>query len=179
MSMGVTSILTVCTGNICRSPLAEQLLRARLDPAEFTASSAGTSAMVGEPMDPDAAHQSRRLGGDPHGFVARQLRGGLIVASDLVLTATAAHRDDIAADYPRAAGRIFTLAEFAAIGEADIAAAAAARGTVTLRKRDDVPDPYGRSERVHATSAAKTDALTRQIARILTANRASESGKRR
>jgi protein-tyrosine phosphatase len=167
MSTGVTSILTVCTGNICRSPLAEQLLRARLDPEAFRVSSAGTSAMVGDSMDPDAADQSRLLGGDPDGFVARQLRGALIVASDLVLTATRAHRDAIVRDYPRAAGRIFTLAEFAGIGEADIAVADRERGSVKLTKRDDVIDPYGRSEKVHAASAAQTDALTRKIAQIL------------
>jgi protein-tyrosine phosphatase len=167
MSTRVTTILTVCTGNICRSPLAEQLLRARLDPAVFTVSSAGTMAMVGDPMDPDAAEQSRLLGGDPDGFVARQLRGGLIVASDLVLTATAAHRDGIAADYPRAVGRVFTLAEFASLGISDIAEAADARGSLRRKKRDDVTDPYGRSAAVHAASAAQTDAYTREIARIL------------
>ncbi|CAN5317460.1 low molecular weight phosphatase family protein [soil metagenome] len=169
--MGVTTILTVCTGNICRSPLAEQLLRVRLDPEAFSISSAGTAAMVGDPMDPDAAEQSRLLGGDPDGFVSRQLRGGLIVASDLVLTATRAHRDTVMREYPRAAQRVFTLAEFAALREADVAAAAAAResarSAVKLTKRDDVIDPYGLSTKVHAASAAQTDRLTREIARIL------------
>ena len=57
------SILTVCSGNICRSPLAEQLLRVGLtDLAGVTVSSAGTIALVGEGMPAEAQALSVRYG---------------------------------------------------------------------------------------------------------------------
>ncbi|MEO8284563.1 MAG: hypothetical protein ABI568_14370, partial [Pseudarthrobacter sp.] len=51
-------ILTVCTGNICRSPVAERLLQAGLEqvkPGAFRVRSAGTRAMVGDPVQPLSA----------------------------------------------------------------------------------------------------------------------------
>lgn len=55
-------ILTVCTGNICRSPLAAELLASRLDPQNFIVESAGTSALVGEQMPDPAIEIATRLG---------------------------------------------------------------------------------------------------------------------
>ena len=59
-------ILTVCTGNICRSPVAERLLQAGLDqvlPGGFEVPSAGTRAMVGDPIQPLSADIVRTFGG--------------------------------------------------------------------------------------------------------------------
>ena len=87
-------ILVVCLGNVCRSPLAEQVLRMRFaellgdgSPA-VRVSSAGARALVGRPMDEHAAAELRRLGGDPEGFAATQLTAAAAGAADLVLTAT-------------------------------------------------------------------------------------------
>ena len=57
---GPFSILTVCTGNICRSPLAEGLLRMVLGGLDVTVQSAGTAALVGEPM----TEQNQRIAAD-------------------------------------------------------------------------------------------------------------------
>ncbi|WP_338144916.1 low molecular weight phosphatase family protein [Cryobacterium adonitolivorans] len=107
----------VCTGNICRSPLAEQLLRARLRELGVPAKvrSAGSRAMAGHGMTPEAALVSRRHGGENDGHVARQLTESLIAEADLVLTATREHRSAVAALYPRAARYSFTLNQFARI----------------------------------------------------------------
>src|SRR4051795_5389163 len=64
-------VLFVCTGNICRSPIAERLLAARLPDPSIRAASAGTRAMVGYGIDQTAAHVLRRLGGEPDGHGAR------------------------------------------------------------------------------------------------------------
>ena len=45
-------VLTVCTGNVCRSPLAEALLRERLAPLDIRVRSAGTRALIGSAMTP-------------------------------------------------------------------------------------------------------------------------------
>ena len=158
------SILFVCTGNICRSPLAERLLHARLGAAvgdgrgSFVIGSAGTHGWEGSAMDPTAAAQLVRLGGDPTGFRGRQLTAELIAAADLVLTATRAHRRVVLGELPEALRRTFTMCEFAhlvdgSVPTTDTAAAlvawaASRRGSATLDDYD-VADPYGASAAVH------------------------------
>lgn len=109
-------IVMVCEGNICRSPLAEQLMRSRLGEAGLHAavsvSSGGLGAVVGSPMDPTAAEQSRRYRGRPDEFRARQLRSSIVNPADLVLTMTRMQRDDVVQRHPRILQRTFTLIEF-------------------------------------------------------------------
>ena len=120
------SVLHVCMGNICRSPMAERLLLARFsdavsgsstdepaDPAELLLShSAGTGGWhAGEPMNPAAMRVVRERGGDPDDFTARQLHGTHIDASDLILTATGEQASYVVALRPDAADRTFVLRE--------------------------------------------------------------------
>ena len=114
-------LLFVCTGNICRSPLAERLTRAYAE-AEgaalgglLTASSAGTHAVVGHSMEPSAGLVLRGLGGSAAGFEAHQLTAEDIEAADLVLTMTRKHRGKVLQLAPRAMARTFTLREAAAL----------------------------------------------------------------
>jgi protein-tyrosine phosphatase len=109
-------ILTVCTGNICRSPVAERLLQAGLDqavPGGFVVSSAGTRAMVGDPMQPRSADIVRTYGGNPERFVARQLTGKILRGVDLVLTMTSGHRGEVLQLDASLLKRTFTIREFA------------------------------------------------------------------
>jgi protein-tyrosine-phosphatase len=167
------TVLFVCTGNICRSPLAERLGRAHLDGALGDAAgsvrvmSAGTRAVVDAPMDLSSAEALRRLGGDPAGFRAQRLQDGMATAADLTLTMTREHRQEVLARAPRALSRTFTLLEAAALldelGEdvelpggtpAERARALVKRmaGARSIRQgsdADDVPDPIGRTADVH------------------------------
>ncbi len=94
----VFTVLLVCTGNICRSAMAERLGRAYLAEAlgehadEVHLSSAGVQAVVGSAMHPDSALVLRGFGGDPEGFVARTLVDDLAIDADLTLTMTRQHR---------------------------------------------------------------------------------------
>ncbi|MBB5824604.1 arsenate reductase/protein-tyrosine-phosphatase family protein [Micromonospora carbonacea] len=120
------TVLHVCMGNICRSPMAERLLalavrerlaRRGVDPADADAllhsHSAGTGGWhAGEEMNPPAARQLTARGGDVAGFAARKLRSDLIDAADLVLTATADQQEYVVALRPDAAPRTFVLGEF-------------------------------------------------------------------
>ncbi|QDY10335.1 phosphotyrosine protein phosphatase [Micromonospora sp. HM134] len=120
------TVLHVCMGNICRSPMAERLLvlavrerleRLGVDPAGADAllhsHSAGTGGWhAGEEMNPPAARQVLGRGGDVEGFAARKLRSDLIDAADLVLTATADQQEYVVALRPDAAARTFVLGEF-------------------------------------------------------------------
>ncbi|MFY1624700.1 phosphotyrosine protein phosphatase [Micromonospora sp. WMMD723] len=131
------TVLHVCMGNICRSPMAERLLvlavrerleRLGVDPADADAllhsHSAGTGGWhAGEEMNPPAARQVLGRGGDVEGFAARKLRSDLIDAADLVLTATADQQEYVVALRPDAASRTFVLGEFGRLlGALDTAA---------------------------------------------------------
>jgi protein-tyrosine phosphatase len=109
-------ILTVCTGNICRSPVAERLLQAGLDqvlPGGFEVASAGTRAMVGDPIQPLSADIVRTFGGNPEGFAARQLTPKILRGVDLVLTMTSGHRGEVLQLDASLLKRTFTIREFA------------------------------------------------------------------
>jgi protein-tyrosine phosphatase len=173
-------ILTVCSGNICRSPMAEQLLRAGLsDYPGITVTSAGTVGLVGEPMDQRAVDLAVSLGvTDAADHVARELNEQQIREADVVFAMSREHRRAIVQLHPRASRYTFTIREFARIAaevtDADLTdatllprdevagrfaaaveAAASLRGIVTPlldAEDDDVVDPYRRSDDVYALS---------------------------
>ena len=176
MSPSLT-VLVVCRGNLCRSPLAERLFRLRTPKSRVLASSAGVDAAVGEPMDPLAADELIRLGGDPSGFVARQLTPSMALDADLVLTASRRIRSEVVMLVPSALKRTFTLLELAALLKeppwtgsteglaATLAKASDWRASVSpLGDALDVPDPIGRPPRVHREAADLIDAATELIA---------------
>lgn len=175
------SVLVVCTGNVCRSPAAELLLSSRLGGAGVRVASAGTRALVGEPVHPPMAGLLREAGVDPAAFVARDLRPEELRSADLVLTMTRAQRSAVATLVPGAVRRTFLLLELA-----DIAACAAADGwpdvppTAAARLAAlpglapryrgparaaelEVPDPYRRPVEEYRRSLAAVEAAVDEL----------------
>jgi protein-tyrosine phosphatase len=114
MSSWVFSVLLVCRGNICRSPIAEQILRARFPSPLFVFSSAGTDAIDGDTMPPEAIQVAEQLGGaNPGDHRARELTPAMIEGADLVVAMTRSHRRHIVQLVPRASRFTFTLRELA------------------------------------------------------------------
>ncbi len=148
------SILTVCSGNICRSPLAEQLLRAGLAGVEgVSITSAGTIAMVGSGMPAEALALSARFGAtDAAEHLARQLDAQHIRDADLVLGLSREHRRAVVEVVPAATRRTFTLREFAhlaaAVTDDDLAAAD------PFHQRESVDQPVGANLRAAVRAAA-------------------------
>ncbi len=107
-------ILMVCTGNICRSPMAEALLRQRLALRGVRAGveSAGLAALVGRPADPEAQALMLERGLDLSGHRARQLTPELLRGSDLVLVMEAWQQRAVEALLPSARGRVQRLGRF-------------------------------------------------------------------
>jgi low molecular weight protein-tyrosine phosphatase len=157
------SILVVCSGNICRSPVAEGLLRRALE-RRFgsdapSVSSAGTIAMDGGAASEGSVVAARELGVDIEEHRARHLTVGLIREADLDLCMAGEHREEIADLAPDAAARAFTLKELVRlldrvpIAEAMAPDALADRVAEAARVRaahgspnpfdDDVVDPLG------------------------------------
>lgn len=79
-------VLVVCTGNVCRSPMAEGLLRARLARlGHGSVESAGLAALAGRPAEPHAVALLARRGIDISGHRARQLTPEQLAAAEVVL----------------------------------------------------------------------------------------------
>lgn len=160
-------VLFVCTGNICRSPTAERLASAyasEMHIAGFSASSAGTNAVIGHPMHAEAALVLQQLGGDPAEFAARQLTAKIASSADLILTMTAKHRDRVLELSPPKLSRTFTLTEASRLasdfGAESIADLASLRPQLSVHDRPDVPDPIGQSTEVF-------ESIGTQIAELL------------
>jgi protein-tyrosine phosphatase len=177
------SILVVCTGNVCRSPAAERLLRQRLG-TTVTVESAGTFGLLGEPIAAPMAELLIESGVTIDGFAARRLSPGLIQQADLVLAVTREHRSLVVEAWPKAVRRAFTLREFARL-LAGIELAALPAGTPADRLRaavplagaqrgrrrvpsseDDVVDPYRQPRPVYEASLAQILPAVETIAQV-------------
>lgn len=137
------NILFVCTGNTCRSPMAEGLFKDMLKKnkiSDISVSSAGISALPGGSANEKAVAALEEKGIDIRGHKSRQLSEDNIMKMDLILTMTSAHKKLIESffvndleDRPK----IFTLKEFA--------------GKISGGKvpKDDIKDPFGRDYKVY------------------------------
>lgn len=119
-------ILFVCTGNLCRSPMAEYLTRelAQRRGIEVEVKSAGVWAVQGEPATEETIAVLQELGIDAKPHRSQPLDWDLLEWADLVLTMEEWQKRQIVAKAPEVKDKVFTLPEF--VGE-----------------EGDVPDPYG------------------------------------
>jgi protein-tyrosine phosphatase len=128
------SILVVCEGNICRSPMAEAILAAALP--DTRVSSAGLNALVGHPADDAAVRLMRLRGLDISGHRATQINRDMCMRSELVLVMSTDQRKQVEQNYPAANGRVFRIGEF---------------------DKQDIPDPYRKSLRAFEHAAELID----------------------
>ena len=106
-------IMFVCTGNVCRSPMAEYLLRQRLGPgADWEVCSTGTSAMSGMTASFSAVEVLNEGGIDLSPHRSRPLTRELVDTASLIVVMAAGHRDFIRTVYPDAVEKVFLLKSF-------------------------------------------------------------------
>lgn len=106
-------VLIVCVGNVCRSPMAEVLMRHRLPEAGLDIASAGLSARTGDGVHPHAMQvlAAHGLAAEPHAsrHVARQVDAGMLAGADLVLAMERRHLQAILALSPQVRNRLHLL----------------------------------------------------------------------
>ncbi|WP_422616846.1 low molecular weight protein-tyrosine-phosphatase [Rhodoferax sp.] len=109
-------ILTLCIGNICRSPLAQGLLTKHLP--GHTVWSAGLDALTGQPADPLAVQIATEHGFDIRAHRALQVTSFLCQKSDLILVMEQSHKSQLEQRFPGVRGKVYTLGQY---GQFDIA----------------------------------------------------------
>ncbi len=123
--------LAVCTGNICRSPMAEGILKGLVEGSRSAlVSSAGTHALEGNPASEFSVIASAENGIDISHHKARMLTIELIEVSDVILCMERSHVEWVLSIDPSASERVFNLADFSGV-----------------RRMKGIPDPYGCSLR--------------------------------
>jgi protein-tyrosine phosphatase len=186
-------VLFVCTGNICRSAIAEQVFRTRYGSDNIEFSSAGTGALVGNGMPLEAAEISRQLGGVPDAHIARQLTREMIAESDLVIALSREHRSAVVRSHPRANRYAFTLRELARVLEAHsesarptliprtataavgilrdaipiISSQRGYAGRPAVPDDDDVIDPYRREQAIYDRSGREIGEAVETITSVI------------
>ena len=125
--MSITSkklILIVCTGNTCRSPIAEILLRTAIEKdalsESYQVSSAGIYASDGQTASENAQKVMQAKSCDLSNHSAQQVTQELVKNAELILTMTQSHRLQLASDYPENSSKIHLFRSFFDQGDSDV-----------------------------------------------------------
>ncbi|MGH2693028.1 MAG: hypothetical protein ACRDHM_11090 [Actinomycetota bacterium] len=184
-------VLLVCTGNICRSPIAHAFLLDRLSrrkKGSFEVRSAGTHGRSGYPATPEAVAAAAERGIDIAEHRSSRLSPDLVTWADIIVTMTIEQAELISYEAPDASPRTFTLKELVAILRAlpapvvgtltrdallqRVSAADRIRRERQLAPADmDVADPLGLSETVYRAVAAEIEGLVDDLVEGLTGGR--------
>ncbi len=163
-------ILYVCTGNTCRSPMAEYItLRLAKEynlSDRISVSSAGVAALPGAAMAPAAVSALARRGiENTEIHQAGRATEDRIANADLILAMSTAHKEALVARYPGARDRIYTLLEY--VSSLPPSAAADVNdergGFMNQSHGSDIADPFGGGDDVYELTAAEIEDAVRRL----------------
>lgn len=154
------NILFVCTGNTCRSPMAEGIFKALLKDNNIdniNVSSAGISTFEGDSANEKAIYTLRNKGIDIKSHKSRQITKEIIENSDLILTMTKSHKRMILNALPEYLNKVFTIKEYVYINNNE----------ELTGKNLDIADPYGLDYNIYEKCAAEIEENLKKIIEIL------------
>jgi protein-tyrosine phosphatase len=174
------SVLHVCTGNICRSPMSERIL-AGLTGEDVFNHGAGIAAFhEGEGMHATSMDELESRGYDYEGFKARHIDRAHIEASDLILVATTGHLEYIDERFPEATGKTFLVRPFGSMAadllpelpDGDVATRGKALVVAADARRGDYPelnlsDPWGMHRGAFTQVAGQLEDALKAVATAL------------
>lgn len=126
MNIKYKNILFVCTGNTCRSPMAEALLKKMIKErfpssyGEVAIGSAGTAAYEGAPATAEAQEAVKKMGADLSAHKARAVNEKILDGADIIFAMARRHYDELAALRPDIKDKVFVLRQYAGQTGADI-----------------------------------------------------------
>lgn len=137
----MTKFVFVCTGNTCRSPMAEAIMKNK----GFEAKSAGIFAFPGAPISKEAQDVLKENGIE-FDHTAKTFHQQLGEWADIILTMTQSHKDYMAKTYPMFTSKLYTLKEYA-VGEPG-----------------DVMDPFGGTIDTYRSTFRELESLLERVA---------------
>ena len=142
-------IMFVCTGNICRSAMADKMLAKRVEEENLNIEvySSGTFAEIGDYPTVEAIEVMEEYGIDLRPHRATNIRRSNIEEMDLILCATTTHKNMVLQLYPNLAGQVYTMKEY--VGD--------------TQNGIDISDPWGYDLAVYRKCAAEIEKLIKKI----------------
>lgn len=144
-------IMFICTGNICRSAMAEGMMKKKIEDRkiEVDVYSCGIYAETGDYATYNAIEAVKEYGVDISSHRATNIRESQIEEMDVILCATVSHRQSVLYLYPRLEGKVYTMKEYAGIDENG--------------KDLDIRDPWGYDENVYCRCALEIEGCLEKI----------------